>query len=108
MSQRPSPSDGVSLAGHIRLSLYTSTANDDSHTADTHSVYLEIPIQTIQSLCHHPRKYLRYLGWCVLGVDGYISLHLNGSALLEEGSLEEQTTYYYRTERACMLYLRFA
>ena len=30
--------------------------------------YLEIPIAIVAAVCLSPRKYLRYLGWCVLGV----------------------------------------
>jgi hypothetical protein len=31
--------------------------------------YLEIPIHVVITVCISPRKYLRYLGWCVLGVE---------------------------------------
>ena len=31
--------------------------------------YLDIPLNSIDSLCLTPRKYLLYLGWCILGLD---------------------------------------
>jgi len=38
------------------------------------SFYIDIPIHIIEPLCLHPRKYLRYLGWCVLGIEGRVLL----------------------------------
>jgi hypothetical protein len=31
--------------------------------------YLDIPLDDINPLCLRPRKYLLYLGWCILGLD---------------------------------------
>ena len=31
--------------------------------------YLDIEIDEIKKLCLKPRKYLMYLGWCILGLD---------------------------------------
>ena len=40
-------------------------------------LYLDIPLDTIDNLCLTPRKYLVYLGWCILGLDAeYESLAL--------------------------------
>jgi hypothetical protein len=56
--------------------------------------YLETPYS---SLCCRPRKYLRYLGWCVLGVKGLVAMnypHPEGD-IGDEGSLEDKTIYSY-------------
>lgn len=45
---------------HIRLILLQT---------EDHSFYLEIPLATIHRLCLTQRKYLLYLGWCILGYD---------------------------------------
>jgi len=37
---------------------------------------LVIPLDTIDSLCLTPRKYLLYLGWCILGFDADDTLPL--------------------------------
>ena len=55
--------------------------------------YLEIPLHIIRDVCHHPPKYLHYLGWCVLGVEGLVQdgrghqVNLNGS-LVEKCMLQ--------------------
>jgi hypothetical protein len=36
-------------------------------------LYLEIPTAIVKEVCLKPRKYLRYLGWCILGVIGDVS-----------------------------------
>jgi hypothetical protein len=40
---------------------------------DSPALYLEIPLVHLASLCNRPIKYLRYLGWCIMGVKGHIS-----------------------------------
>lgn len=45
--------------GHVRLFL----------AADQH-IYLDIPLSVITPLCVDPKKYLLFLGWCILGVEG--------------------------------------
>jgi len=38
------------------------------------SFYLQVPLTTIRALCLKPLKYLLYLGWCILGAEGVLSL----------------------------------
>ena len=57
--------------------------------------YLEIPIQTVSRLCLKPLKYLRFIGWCVLGVLGELVDQMgNGTNL--HGTLADQGIYEYR------------
>ena len=63
--------------------------------------YLDIPIDTIETLCLKPRKYLLYLAWCILGLDvEYQSLtlglgneHGEFDAIDDEGDLESGGMY---------------
>jgi hypothetical protein len=76
--------------GRIRLLIYKPTDG-------LGSLYLEIPIPIIVSLCRRPRKYLRYLGWCILGTKGHVAMdypHLEDD-IGDEGSLEDQGIYRY-------------
>jgi hypothetical protein len=57
--------------------------------------YLEIPINIIRSLCLKPRKYLLFLGWCILGVEGILSLLPDGEEVELEGSLDDRGVYYF-------------
>ena len=59
------------------------------------SFYLQIPVDTIRSLCLKPLKYLLFLGWCILGVEGTLALENNGNAILTDGDLDERGIYYY-------------
>ena len=36
--------------------------------------YLQIPLGVIRALCLKPLKYLLFLGWCILGAEGVLSL----------------------------------
>jgi hypothetical protein len=72
--------------GHVRLILF-------SH--DNSSFYLEIPLDVIASLCLKPRKYLVFLGWCILGVVGRLAREDGGHGITTNGSLEDQGIYYY-------------
>jgi hypothetical protein len=74
--------------GHIALILM----HDDQS-----SFYLEVPLSTINSLCVKPLKYLLYLGWCVLGVEGGLALQFSGSGIDENGGLDNGGIYYYVT-----------
>lgn len=40
--------------------------------------YLEVPLAVINNLCLKPRKYLIYLGWCILGAKGVLALEPGG------------------------------
>lgn len=59
------------------------------------SFYLEIPLNTIHGLCLRPRKYLRYLGWCILGVEGVLALQAGGEGISDNGDLTNRRIYHY-------------
>lgn len=52
--------------GHVRLIL---TPNQQ--------IYLDIPLHIVTPLCLKPRKYLSFLGWCILGVEGELERHID-------------------------------
>lgn len=56
--------------------------------------YLEIPTAIIATLCLRPQKYLRYLGWCVLGVIGVLQDGQKIEIALD-GELVDQGVYHY-------------
>ncbi len=56
--------------------------------------YLEIPTAIVKEVCLKPRKYLRYLGWCVLGVIGDVSDE-QGNVVALDGELVDQGIYHY-------------
>lgn len=56
--------------------------------------YLEIPIAIVATVCLSPRKYLRYLGWCVLGVVGVLTDEQENEIVLD-GELLDQGVYRY-------------
>jgi len=43
---------------------------------DSPTLYLEIPLVHLASLCERPRKYLRYPGWCIMGVEEHWLCHI--------------------------------
>ncbi|KIM40028.1 hypothetical protein M413DRAFT_36366, partial [Hebeloma cylindrosporum] len=57
--------------------------------------FLEIPINIVTSLCKTPRKYLRYLGWCVLGVEGNLADKKGRPVPLNKRSLAGEDVYQY-------------
>ena len=57
-------------------------------------IYLEIPTAIVSTVCLRPRKYLRYLGWCVLGVIGDVSDE-QGNVIELDGELVDQGVYHY-------------
>jgi hypothetical protein len=61
------------------------------------SFYLQIPLEVINALCLRPRKYLLYLGWCVLGIEGVLAVEPNGNEIVNEGGLDNQGVYYFVT-----------
>ena len=78
--------------GKIRFILYRPAKSSDS-------LFLEIPTSIPSSSCLRPRKYLRYLGWCVLGVEGRVWMdfpHVE-HCIGDEGPLEDQGVYRYYT-----------
>jgi hypothetical protein len=56
--------------------------------------YLEIPTAIIPTLCLRPRKYLMYLGWCVLGVTGVLQ-DGQRNEIAVDGELIDQGIYHY-------------
>ena len=69
------------------------------------SFYLQIPVDTIRSLCLKPLKYLLFLGWCILGVEGTLALERNGDAIATDDDLDERGTYYYVMAVGAGMYL---
>jgi len=59
------------------------------------SFYLQIPLEIINSLCLKPRKYLLYLGWCILGVEGKLARTHGGDGIDTDGGLEGRGIYFY-------------
>ncbi|KAM6490780.1 hypothetical protein JOM56_013743 [Amanita muscaria] len=56
---------------------------------------LQIPSDSISSLCLTPRKYLLFLGWCILGVEGVLALEHDGDGIDTDGDLDDQEIYHY-------------
>ena len=88
---------GISIPeGHVGLVLLED--NDDSS-----KFYLQIPLDAINSLCLNPVKYLLFLGWCIFGVEGRLTLGSGGQDTEELNSddnpeLEDKRIYYYVTD----------
>jgi hypothetical protein len=59
--------------------------------------YLEIPIAVINPLCLKPLKYLVFLGWCILGVDGVLADVDGGDEIDTDELLDAGETYFYVT-----------
>jgi hypothetical protein len=57
--------------------------------------YLEIPITVTNPLFLKPRKYLVFLGWCILGIDGVLAVDEGGDEIDTDGDLDAGGTYYY-------------
>ncbi|KAI9458469.1 hypothetical protein HD554DRAFT_2139998 [Boletus coccyginus] len=82
---RPTPP-----AGHVHLVLFERQPDP---------FYLEIPFRVIRDSCRHPPKYLRYLGWCILGVEGFL-LNAQGGRVNLTGKLADRGVYHYRLPAA--------
>jgi len=52
-------------------------------------------LDVIRSLCSKPRKYLVFLGWCILGVEGVLTL--DDDEIETDGDLNDEGIYYYAT-----------
>ncbi|KAJ6533748.1 hypothetical protein DFH09DRAFT_1325605 [Mycena vulgaris] len=64
--------------------------------------YLDIPLDIASSLCLHPVKYLRFLGYCIFGVDGTIAEDdFDGHAVPDADPLGEGV-YYFVREGVCL------
>src|SRR6266849_11106059 len=55
---------------------------------------LEIPIKIVGEVCLSSLKYLRYLGWCFLGIMGDVSDE-QGNVIALDGNLVDQSVYRY-------------
>ena len=87
-SLEPSGNSRISVPeGHVALVLLQRGSSD---------FYLEIPIAIINSLCLRPRKYLRFLAWCILGNHGKLVIEPGGDELDNpDGGVEDQDIYYH-------------
>jgi hypothetical protein len=72
-------------SGYIHLVLLSQENNP---------FYLEVPTAIVATVCLSPRKYLRYLGWCVLGVIGVLNDE-RGNEIALDGELVDQGVYHY-------------
>ena len=72
--------------GHVALVLLREEVS---------TFYLQIPLDIIGSLCLKPRKYLLFLGWCILGVEGVLALEHDGDGVDTDGNLDDRGIYYY-------------
>ena len=77
--------------GHVRLILL----HDENS-----SFHLDIPLDIIESLCLKPLKYLLFLGWCILGVEGVLAYEPEGDEVDADGNLSVHEIYYYNAEDA--------
>lgn len=60
--------------------------------------YLEIPIEVIQSNCLYPIKYLRYLAWSILHLEGTI-FHA-GACLQDDSEVVDRGKYLFHASDA--------
>ncbi|KAF7971956.1 hypothetical protein HWV62_19423 [Athelia sp. TMB] len=58
--------------------------------------FLQIPLAIISALVLQPRKYLVFLGWCILGVKG--RLRHSGGIIPASGALDSGETYYFEPD----------
>ncbi|KAF8201370.1 hypothetical protein K438DRAFT_2015687 [Mycena galopus ATCC 62051] len=61
-------------------------------------LYLDVPVDVAASLCLHPVKYLRFLGYCILGVDGTIAREDFDGEVLSDGDFLGEGVYYFVRE----------
>ncbi|KIJ31519.1 hypothetical protein M422DRAFT_234529 [Sphaerobolus stellatus SS14] len=87
----PIPRPTLAPERHVHLVLFT----DRSSTLL--EFYLEIPIVMITSHCLWPVKYLRYLGWSILGVEGVVRDKATGNEMGPNDTLTDRAVYSYVT-----------
>ena len=82
---------GQPQEGNIQLIVFRPAS-------DSPTLYLEIPLFHLAPLCKYPRKYLRYLGWCIMGVEGYVARDSPWPVddIGDEGALEAGHVYSFR------------
>ncbi|KAJ7718774.1 hypothetical protein DFH07DRAFT_859931 [Mycena maculata] len=60
-------------------------------------LYLDVPVDAVASLCRYPVKYLRFLAYCILGVNGTIATEdFEGEVLPDKDRLGEGVYYFVR------------
>ena len=77
--------------GHVRLILL----HDENS-----SFYLDIHLNIIRSLRWKPLKYLLFLGWCILGIEGVLAYESDEDEVDTDGILSAREIYYYNAEDA--------
>lgn len=81
-------SPGSPPASHIWFFL-------ESNPDDPEALYLEIPLERIRSLCLKPGKYLRFLAYAILAVDGTIVQPSGRTTLADDSQLDEGGVYIF-------------
>ncbi|KAF7345562.1 hypothetical protein MVEN_01574900 [Mycena venus] len=67
-------------------------------------LYLDVPVRVATSLCLYPVKYLRYLGYCILGIGGTIATdNFDGDVLLDDDVINAGPYYFVRDGQAGVL-----
>ncbi|KIJ57367.1 hypothetical protein M422DRAFT_773951 [Sphaerobolus stellatus SS14] len=85
VTSRPSPPEN-----HVHLVLHTKV--------DGTQFYLEIPVSLITANCLKPLKYLKYLGWCILAIEGVLRLErdkLAGEEVPDMNGQLQGKVYFY-------------
>lgn len=84
--------------GYIHLILKEPTAGQ----LNVSPFYLRIPIIDLRSLTLSPLKFLRYLGWCVMGGEGTVANSPTGTQLPEinHADVVDRTVYYFTVSGA--------
>lgn len=81
---------GDSSSPSVQVILWHESAEDPKR-----AMSLVIPLSDVNKLTAKPIKWLHYLGWVVLGLDGHISDTRGGEAVPEDTNLEDVPTLYY-------------
>lgn len=79
---------GSPPTSHIWLFLESNSDNPEG-------LYLEIPLECIRSICLKPGKYLRFLAYAILAVDGTIAQLSGQTTLADESQLEDGGIYIF-------------
>jgi len=88
----------------LPISIPTNYAGLALLTYKTSTFYLQIPLARINSFCLKPLKYLLFLGWCILGVEGDLAVQSGGEGVDPDGQLNDQDIYYCVSNTGVFLY----
>lgn len=58
-------------------------------------LYLQIPLNEIIELCLRPRKYLAFVGWCILAIEGGLVKAPDSAELDPDGELDDRALLYF-------------